>query len=320
MSLSKRLLWAWSASAVVAAAGCNDSAPAGNAPPPAEAPRQTLQVVCTTGQVAEMVRAVGGAAVQVEVLMGPGVDPHLFRATPGTTRKLGEADVVFYNGLHLEGRMAEMLEQLSARKPVLSLGDTLAKEQAPRLLKPPEFEGTYDPHVWFDLELWAECVPAVVARLVQLDPARQADYQRRGDAYAAELRALHSECRQRLAQIPRPQRVLVTAHDAFGYFGRAYDVEVHGLQGISTADEADLAGVTSLVDLLVERKVKAVFIESSVPPKNVQSLIEGCAARGHQVALGGELFSDALGPAGSPGETFTGMIRHNLETIVRALQ
>jgi manganese/zinc/iron transport system substrate-binding protein len=304
---------------LLAVAGCTSEPSSGGTVSSAKATSR-LKVVCTTGQVGDLVANVGGEHVQVETLMGPGVDPHLYRATPGSTKKLTSADVVFYNGLHLEGRLADVLENLARRKPVFAITDELAKDHAERLRKPPQFEGHFDPHVWFDPSLWIECTKTAASRLAEVDPSHADDYRRNADRFIAELAKLDRECREALSQIPKSQRVLVTAHDAFGYFGLAYDVEVHGLQGISTADEADLAAVSSLIDLLVKRKIKAVFVESSVPAKNVQSLIEGCAARGHKVVQGGELFSDAMGEPGTPEGTYLGMVRANLRTIVSALK
>jgi len=279
-----------------------------------------IRVVCTTGQVGDMLEHIGGEHVAVRTLMGPGVDPHLYKATPGDIRLLKSAKAIFYNGLHLEGRLAEVLEKLSDRKPTYAVIAEIEHSAPERLRHAPEFPTSYDPHVWFDVGLWADCADYATRKLMEVDPAHAADYRRNGDAYVATLRALDQETRRRLAEIPRSQRVLVTAHDAFGYFGRAYDVEVHGLQGISTADEADLGAINDLVRLLVERHVKAVFIETSVPSKNIRSLIQGCEAAGHPLVLGGELYSDAMGAVGTPEGTFTGMIKHNVDQIVRALQ
>jgi len=279
-----------------------------------------LRVVCTTGMGADMLRTVGGPHVQVEALMGPGVDPHLYKATPGDVRRLTSADAVFYSGLHLEGRLAELLESLGRWKPAWAVTDDL-REHAPQVLRQaPGSAGTYDPHVWFDVSLWARCAQCAADRLVGLDPAHAEDYRRGAADYMARLGDLHAECRRLLAEIPGRRRVLVTAHDAFGYFGAAYDVEVYGLQGMSTTAEADLGGVNELVDMLARRGIKAVFVESSVPAKNIRALIEGCAARGHPVGIGGELFSDALGPPGTPEETYIGMVRYNVKTIVDALK
>lgn len=319
--------------------------------------RYPLHVVCTTGIVADLVRNVGGDHIRVSTLMGPGVDPHLYKPTPGDVRRLTAADAVFYNGLHLEGRLADLLGRLDRWKPSIAVtqglleksggaghtgraqyslptGSTVESDDATdsavarlgaadgsvrhsRLI---EHDGVYDPHVWLDVSLWADCALTVADALGRLDPDRADEYQRNAAEYRKSLLELHDRCQQMLAQIPARRRVLVTAHDAFAYFGVAYDVEVRALQGISTVAEADLGNVNQIIDLLVEREIKAVFVESSVPVKNIRALIEGCAARGHRVVIGGELFSDSLGPHGSRGETYRGMIEYNVETIVHALR
>jgi manganese/zinc/iron transport system substrate-binding protein len=298
--------------------GCGGQTPA--AGEAASGGGKVLSIVCTTGQVGDLVTNLGGEHVKVTTLMGPGVDPHLYRGTLADTQALERADLVFYNGLHLEGRLAESLEHLAERKPVYAVSEEILKSSPELLRQPQEFEGNYDPHIWFDASLWKRCADAAAKRLIEIDPSHADDYRANAAKYCEELDKLHSWCKEQVALIPRDSAVMVTAHDAFGYFGRAYGIEVHGLQGISTADEADLATVNQLVDLLCQRKVKAVFIESSVPPKTIQSLIEGCAARGHTVTQGGELFSDALGAAGTPEGTYTGMVRHNVNTIVGALK
>jgi manganese/zinc/iron transport system substrate-binding protein len=279
-----------------------------------------LRIVCTTGMVADMLRNLAGQHAQVQSLMGPGVDPHLYKATPGDVRRLAAADAVFYSGLHLEGRLAELLEKLHRWKPAYAVTDGLRRDNADRLRYMPGSEGVFDPHVWFDVALWARCAEYATEKLVALDPSHAADYRRNGQQYVARLAALDAECRRQMAEIPRARRVLVTAHDAFGYFGRAYDVDVRGLQGISTLSEADLGAVNELIEMLVERGIKAVFVESSVPAKNIQALIEGCAARGHPVRVGGELFSDALGPPGTPEDNYVGMVAYNVRTIAEALK
>ncbi|MDZ4820872.1 MAG: zinc ABC transporter substrate-binding protein [Planctomycetota bacterium] len=279
-----------------------------------------IKVVCTTGQVADLARTIGGDRVAVEALMGPSVDPHQYKASLGDRRKIEAADIVFYNGLHLEGRMTGVLEDIGKKRPVVAVTAGIQKHAPEKLRKPTEFEGSYDPHVWFDVELWTHCAQEVADQLSKLDPEHQSEYRKRADEYIAQLKQLNKECRTAMASIPKEQRVLVTAHDAFGYFGKAYDVEVHGLQGISTADEADIASVRKLIAMLVDRKIKAVFIESSVPEKSVQNLIEGCKQQGHTVELGGELYSDAMGVDGSPEGTYPGMIRHNTKVIVEALK
>ncbi len=286
-------------------------------------PGYPLSVVCTTGQVGDMLDNIGGCHVRVESLMGSGVDPHLYKAVPGDVRKLKSADVVFYSGLHLEGRLADLLEKLARRKPVYAITEQIeqAHEEGNRLLREvPGSASHYDPHVWFDVSLWSRCVDHAAQKLIALDPDHAEDYRRNADQYMAQLAKLHESCKKELSKIPKDQRIMVTAHDAFGYFGDAYHVEVRGLQGISTADEADLASANALVEMLVTRKIKAVFVESSVPPKNIRSLIEACAARGHKVIVGGELFSDAMGREGTSEGTYIGMVEHNVKTIVEALK
>lgn len=309
-----------------ALAGCGDTS--GSSPEGTSAAKSwrghpvhyPMRVLCTTSQVADVVRRVGGEHIQVEALMGPSVDPHQYKATLADNRKLAEADVVFYNGLHLEGRMTDVLENMSRRKPVFAMSDAI-KERAPkRLRKPPDFDGGYDPHIWFDAELWSYTPNHVAAVLSDIDLDHKRDYFKWAESYTDELQALDHDTRDIIAEIPKSQRVLVTAHDAFGYFGKAYDVEVHGLQGISTADEADVATKQKLVDLLVQRRVKAVFVESSVPHQNVENLINLCERRGHKLVRGGELFSDAMGEEGTSEATYVGMFRYNVKTIVAALK
>lgn len=279
-----------------------------------------LRVVCTTAQVADIIKNIGGEDVEVDTLMGDGVDPHLFTVAAGDVRRLRAADIVFYNGLHLEGRLADVLHDLAKKKPSLAVTAGLLRDHPEVLRTPEEFEGAHDPHVWLDVSLWKLCAEYVSEQLCELDPDRADAYRAREKTYTDELAVLDAECRERMAAIPDERRVLVTAHDAFGYFGVAYDIEVRGLQGISTADEADLVTLSALVDLLVERGVKAVFVESSVSEKYVRALVEGCAAEKHVVLIGGELYSDAMGPDDTPEGTYVGMVRHNVDTIVNALK
>jgi manganese/zinc/iron transport system substrate-binding protein len=277
--------------------------------------RHPLEIVATSGMVADLVRNVGGDHVRVHQLMGEGVDPHLYNPTPADVSRLGDSDAVFFSGLHLEGKLADIFVSMAREKPTVPV--TLRLEPA-RLI--PVEEGYYDPHVWFDVALWSEAAQTVANVLAKVDPEHADDYRQNTEAFRARLAELDEFCRTELSAIPEAQRVLVTAHDAFHYFGRAYDVEVKAIQGVSTTSEASLARINELVDFIVENGVKAVFVESSVPERNVRSLIEGCAARGHKITIGGELFSDAMGPAGTPEGTYEGMIRHNVETIRDALQ
>ena len=278
-----------------------------------------MKVVCTTGQVAEMIVRIGGTHVHVDNLMGPGVDPHLYRPIASDVRKLDSADAIFYNGMHLEGRMADLFVQMARRKATFAVTEGLQTRKDPRLREPPEFEGMYDPHVWHDVALWSDCVRDMAEALVQFDPTHADDYEKNAATYIAELEELDVFCRSEIAKIPKDRRVLVTAHDAFGYFGTAYGLEVHGLKGISTEDQISIKHQEDLQAMIIERKIPAVFVESAVSYRTVQALIEPCRAAGHDLQQGGELYADALGPAGTPDSTYTGMIRHNVRTIVDAL-
>lgn len=277
-----------------------------------------IKVTVTTGMIRDTVAKIGGERTQVTGLMGPGVDPHLYKASEGDIARLQEADIIFYNGLFLEGKMGDILVKIArGGKPVVAVSESVDPEL---LTEPPEFQGHYDPHIWFDVSMWAQTVPAIVEALSELDPSSRAMFEANGDAYRRELLALHEHCRERIASIERSRRVLVTAHDAFGYFGRAYEIEVIGLQGISTAAEYGLKDINRVVDILCERNIKAVFVESSVPRRSIEAVVEGCRARGHQVSIGGQLFSDAMGAEGTTEGTYVGMVRYNVETIVGSLR
>jgi manganese/zinc/iron transport system substrate-binding protein len=276
-----------------------------------------IRVLTTTGMVADLARNVGGEHVEVEALMGEGVDPHLYKATPGDIRTLRGADLILFNGLHLEGKMAEILLKLARLKPTFAATEGL---DWAKLREPPEFQGNYDPHVWFDVALWSECADYTRDVLIALDPPHADDYRRNAEAYRKELADLDAYTRAQLATIPAERRVLVTAHDAFGYFGRAYDVEVLAIQGISTESEAGVYKINELVATIAQRKVKAVFVETSVSDKNIRALVEGCRSQGHALRIGGSLYSDAMGKAGTPDGTYDGMVRKNVDTIVGALK
>jgi manganese/zinc/iron transport system substrate-binding protein len=275
------------------------------------------KVTTTTGMVADIVKQVGGEYVEVTQLMGAGVDPHLYKASEGDIKRINDADIIFYSGLHLEGKMVEIFEKIGKKKPVKAVTASLTKEQ---LLADPASPNSPDPHVWFDVSLWMKAVEQVRDDLSAFDPAHKDTYAKNATKYLGELKDLDQYARAQLASIPKEQRVLVTAHDAFHYFGRAYDVEVMGLQGISTASEYGLKDVQSLVDTLVSRKIKAVFVESSVPKRSIEAVVQGAAAKHHTVSIGGELFSDAMGAPGTPEGNYIGMVKHNVDTIVRALR
>lgn len=273
--------------------------------------------MCTTGMLADALQRVVGEEGQVEALMGPGVDPHLYKATQGDLRALRKADLIFYNGLHLEGKLGEILDRFGEEKPVYALGESL---DSAVLLNTSGYAGAYDPHIWFDLQLWSEVVGAAVEKLSEHRPEEAAVFQKRARTFRDSLTAMDAWVREEIQGIPEAQRVMITAHDAFGYFGRAYGIEVRGLQGISTVSEFGLKDVTSLVDFITGRGVKAIFVESSVPEKSLRAVVEGCARRGHEVRIGGTLYSDAMGEAGTPEGTYPGMVRHNVKTIVDALK
>jgi manganese/zinc/iron transport system substrate-binding protein len=272
-----------------------------------------LDVVATTMQVGDLVREVGGDHVKLTVLMGPGLDPHSYKASAGDVDRLSRADLVVYNGLHLEAKMADVLERLGRHKPTLAAAEAIPDDQ---LIT---FDGATDPHVWFDPRSWSLALDAVTARLVELDPAHADAYQANAARYRQQLAELHDDGRALIARIPADQRILITAHDAFNYFGRAFGMEVVGLQGISTLAEAGTSDVQDLAALIAGRKVPAIFVETSVSPRAIAAVQEAVQARGHQVVIGGEVYSDALGDAGTPGGTYLGMMRHNIDTIVAAL-
>ncbi|HEY5316064.1 MAG TPA: zinc ABC transporter substrate-binding protein [Pirellulales bacterium] len=273
------------------------------------------RVVCTTGMVADLARNIGGTAIEVEQLMGEGVDPHLYKPSTIDVVKLSKADLILYSGLHLEGKMSEVFDRMSERNRVVAVAANLP---VARLLE--IAPGQYDPHVWFDVALWSETTRSVEQALVALDPVHAIGFAERAAAYRAELVELDGECRRRLAEIPAARRVLVTAHDAFHYFGRAYNVDVRAIQGVSTESEAGVREINELVGFMTERGIKAVFVESSVSSRNVEALVEGCDSHGHHVIVGGELYSDAMGRLGTPDGTYIGMVRHNIDTIVHALK
>ncbi len=269
-------------------------------------------ILATTGMIADMVQHIVGDSATVEALMNPGVDPHLYKASQGDLRKILDADYIVYNGLHLEGKLGNILEKQRRVKPVIAVGDGLE-----RLIQVDA--NTYDPHIWFDVSLWRSATAHTTQRLAALDTASARYYHANAAAYLAELDTLDRWVRQQLERIPPPQRILITAHDAFSYFGRAYGVSVRGLQGISTLSEFGLRDVSALVDYIVQHRIPAVFVESSVSDRSLNAVLAGVRQHGHQLVIGGHLFSDAMGAAGTPEGTYIGMIEHNVRTVVDAL-
>jgi manganese/zinc/iron transport system substrate-binding protein len=282
----------------------------------AHAQQKPLRVVATVSMLADAVRAVGGPRVQVSSLLGEGVDPHTYRPTRADIARLSAADLVIANGLHLEAQLDETLKALARSKPVVFAAEKIPQAQ---LLADEEYKDRKDPHVWMDPKLWSVVVEAVRDALIARDPAGRAAYETGAKNYLAEIERLNAYASKILNTVPQHARVLVSAHDAFGYFGRAYGFEVEGIQGLSTESEAGLKRIEQLVSLLVEKKIRAVFVESSVPERNVRALVEGARARGHQVVVGGELYSDALGTPGTYEGTLIGMLDHNVTLIARAL-
>ncbi|MDQ0115321.1 metal ABC transporter solute-binding protein, Zn/Mn family [Paenibacillus harenae] len=277
-----------------------------------------LKVTSTIGMINDVVKQVGGDHVDAAALMGSGIDPHLYKASQGDVKKLDDADIIFYNGLHLEGKMAEMFEQLEKRKPTVAVSSYLKEEQLHA--DPAQGSGSHDPHIWFNVKLWMSATEVIRDTLAEKDPANAADYKQRAADYLKELEKLDAYAKEQISLIPEDKRILVTAHDAFGYFGEAYGLTVTGLQGMNTMSEYGSKDVSKLRDYLVENKIKAVFIESSVPKKSIESVIEGARQLGHEVKIGGELYSDAMGDEGSEEGTYIGMVKHNVDTIVSALK
>lgn len=272
-----------------------------------------IRIVTTIAQIGEPLSVIGGDVVQVESLMGPSVDPHLYNASQSDISKIGEADIIFYNGLNLEANMVEVFDSIGKSKPVLAIGDTISEE----VLLTDE-GGALDPHIWFDIDLWQEALDAAVEELKDYSPENADYFEENKQNYFAELATLKEEA-EKLADIPEEQRYLVTAHDAFGYFGRMHNMEVIGLQGLSTEDEIGVTDINDTIEIIKTYKVPAIFVESSISQNSIQAVIEGAQSDGVQVELGGELYSDAMGESGTEEGTYIGMYRHNIDTIYEAL-
>ena len=278
--------------------------------------QKPIRVVTTIGMITDVVKNVGGDRVNAIGLMGPGIDPHLYKASEGDVARLAGADLILYNGLHLEGKMAGVLERMQDQVKTVAVTHDVDRAV---LLAPPEFEGAYDPHLWFDVILWMKAVERVRDTLIEVDKDSAELYRANTKDYLMKLEELHNYVMQQAERISPDQRVLVTAHDAFNYFGRAYGFEVRGLQGISTAAEAGTADVQALVQFIVERRIPAMFVETSVPRRSIEAVQAAVKAKGFSVEIGGQLFSDAMGASGTPEGTYIGMVRHNIDTIVASL-
>jgi manganese/zinc/iron transport system substrate-binding protein len=277
---------------------------------------EPINVVATTGMIADIIHNVGGEHVEIHQLMGAGVDPHLYRATDNDVDLLIDAEIIFYNGLNLEARLTDIFEQIGEDRPVVAVAENIPEEQ---LLKSPRYEDAPDPHVWMDVELWMIATEAARDALVEFDPANEADYTANAEAYLEELTELDTYVQEQIESVPEEQRVLVTAHDAFQYYGQAYGIEVYAPQGISTETEAGIADIRRMIDLIKERQIPAIFVETSVPPDVVEAIIAGVEDAGQTVSIGGSLYSDAMGEPETEEGTYIGMIRHNTDTIVSAL-
>ena len=274
-------------------------------------------VVATTGQIADAVKIISGDKLNVTTLMGPGVDPHLYKATQGDMTTLENAEVIFYNGLHLEGQLQDIFDQMGKDKTVFAAAEVLKGEQ---LLVDEEDDSLHDPHVWFDIMLWKEVVDGIGDTLVEEYPEYKKDFEKNEQDYLAQLDELAAYAKERVAEIPQEQRILVTAHDAFNYFGESLGFDVSGLQGLSTESEYGVKDVENMVNYLVDNNIKAIFVESSVSDKAMKAVIEGAKEKGHTVIIGGELFSDAMGAEGTAEGTYLGMYKHNINTIVDSLK
>ncbi len=313
--------WGWFV-VPLALCGCDAAgsatATSGNGKPPAvDRHDRPIRIITTCGMVTDIVRQVAGERATVSALMGEGVDPHLYKPTRNDVKQLMESEVVFYSGLMLEGRMADTFTRVARTgKPVYAVTDGIEESY---LREPPEFAGHWDPHVWMDVAAWSQCVGKVAEALAEFDPTGAATYRKNAEAYRAELKKLDEYVRQVISTIPTDQRALITAHDAFGYFSRAYDIPVKSVQGLSTESEAGVDDINKLVDFIVEKKVKAIFVETSVSDKNMRAVVEGAADKGWDVTIGGKLFSDAMGAPHTYEGTYIGMLDHNATTITRAL-
>ncbi|MGB0598278.1 MAG: metal ABC transporter solute-binding protein, Zn/Mn family [Rubripirellula sp.] len=275
-----------------------------------------LSVVATVGMVADLVKQVGGDRIQVTQIMGSGVDPHLYKANRDDVQTIMSGDVVFYSGLMLEGKMADTLIKVARKKPVIAVTERVDETN---LLEPEDFAGHFDPHLWMDVAAWSNCVDVITEVLAEEAPQHAEFFRANATAYKADLEALHQYGIDSIGSIPEESRILITSHDAFNYFGRAYGLEVQGVQGLSTESEAGLQRINELVDLLVAKKISAVFVESSVPSKNIEALVEGARSKGHEVSVGGELFSDAMGEPGTYRGSYVGMLDHNITLVARGL-
>lgn len=279
---------------------------------------EKLNVVTTTTMITDLVKNIGGDKINVQGLMGSGVDPHLYKASEGDVSKLFNADVVIYNGLHLEGKLEDVFDKMKKQhKKTIIVTDVIDKNT---LIGSENFASNYDPHVWFDINDWMKITNYIASKLAELDSKNATTYTSNATAYLLKLKELNTEISSKINELPQEKRILVTAHDAFNYFGRQHKFKVVGLQGLSTATEAGVQDVQKLAKFIISNKVKAVFVESSVPKRTIEALQQAVKSKGHEVTIGGTLYSDALGTAKTKEGTYLGMYKANVNTIVDALK
>jgi manganese/zinc/iron transport system substrate-binding protein len=275
-----------------------------------------LNVVTSTSMITDLVKNIGGSHINLQGLMGSGVDPHLYKASEGDVSKLANADIIFYNGLHLEGKLVDVFEKMKTIKTI-AISDALDKKS---LINSEYFASNYDPHIWFNIDYWIQATQFIVSKLSEAIPEHKQVFEANGTTYINHLEALKLEIQTVIETLPQEKRILVTAHDAFNYFGNSFGFEVVGLQGLSTATEAGVQDVQNLSRFIIEKNVNAIFIESSVPRRTIEALQAAVNSKGHNVTIGGSLYSDALGNSGTTEGTYIGLFKYNVNTIVSALK
>lgn len=303
------ILWLHLLFLIVILSACNENS--------SNKANKKLKMTCTTGFVSDAVKNIVKDKADIYTLMGAGVDPHLYKATQGDIAKLNEADIIVYNGLHLEGKMTDIFEKLKTRKAIIAQAELIENSN---LLKPDGFENSFDPHIWFNVNLWSQTIAKLGEALAKADTINSKFYLENTQIYVDSLLKLDDWIKLKMNEIPENQRVLITAHDAFQYFGNAYNLEVKALQGISTVSEFGLKDVSELVNFICDRKIKAVFVESSVSPRSINAVIEGCKRKNHEVKIGATLFSDALGDENSEEKNYIGVVKYNVNQIVNSLK
>lgn len=297
--------------------GCSqDISPSDNTP-------QTMKVITTSTMITDLAKVIanGNDNIVITGIMGPGIDPHLYKPTAGDAEIMQKSDLIVYNGLHFEGQMGELFKQMKSRGiQTVSLADSMKDFEGISFIETVEFGGNYDPHMWFDIHIWKSATRVVKDAFIELDPNNKSLYESNAEAYLKELDTLASYVEGKISELPVESRVLITAHDAFNYFGRMYEFDVRGVQGISTESEAGTKDIKDLADFIAEHKIGAMFVENSVPKKNIEALQAAVKALGFDVEIGGELLSDSLSEPGTDGDTYLKMVRHNVDTIVNAIK